>query len=91
MKDRAPPELLTEEEGKSILADAETLWRDLQENNLGGFSGINRPFYILWQFKGVIEKYGNRDVGLTWSKNDLDALASKEPADVDQENSADRV
>jgi hypothetical protein len=71
---RTPPALLTTEEGQELLTDAETLWRDLQQNNLGGFSGANRPFYILWQFRRVIEKYGNRDVGLTWSQDELDAL-----------------
>jgi hypothetical protein len=75
---RERPELFSESERKDILADAEALWRDLQGNNLGGFSGGNRPFYILHAFKTVIEKYGKRDVGLTWSKNDLDAPAAPE-------------
>lgn len=70
---REYPELLTPDEAKEILREAENLWRDLQQNNLGGFSNGNRPFYILHAFKTVIEKYGRRDVGLTWSKNDLDA------------------
>lgn len=56
-----------------MLRDAERLWNDLQKNNLGGYSGGNRPFYILHEFKRMIEKYGNRDVGLTWSKDDLEA------------------
>lgn len=70
---RPYPELLSAEERSAILKDAENLWQDLQQNNLGGFSYGNRPFYILAEFKRVIEKYGNRDVGLTWSKDDLDA------------------
>jgi hypothetical protein len=75
-RERDPyPELLTDEESKAILKDAENLWSDLQGNELGGFSGINRPFYILHFFKGAIEKYGHRDVGLNWSKNDLEAKA----------------
>lgn len=74
MSDGKPyPELLTEDERKSILKEAEQLWSDLQANNLGGYSGGNRPFYILHAFKLAIEKYGHRDVGLSWSKNDLDA------------------
>lgn len=73
--DRPPPELLSTEESKELLTKAEELWRDLEENNLGGFSSINRPFYILWKFKEVIEKFGHRDVGLTWSKIELDALS----------------
>lgn len=71
---RPPPELLSTEESKELLTKAEGLWRDLQENNLGGFSGINRPFYILHAFRSVIEQFGHRDTGLTWSKNDLDAI-----------------
>lgn len=70
---RAYPDLLSEAERKQILADAEWLWKRLEANDIGGFSGINRPFYILHAFKEVIEKYGRRDVGLSWSKNDLDA------------------
>jgi hypothetical protein len=71
---RAPPELLSKDEEAALLAQAEQLWEDLQRNNLGGFSGINRPFYILHEFRRVIEQFGHRDVGLTWSKNDLDAI-----------------
>lgn len=80
---RPYPDLLSEAERKDILSDAEGLWRALEANNLGGFSGHNRPFYILHAFKQVIEKYGKRDVGLTWSKNALDAAApSPEPREV---------
>lgn len=67
------PDLLSEDERKQLLADAEWLWKRLEANDIGGFSGFNRPFYILHAFKEVIEKYGHRDVGLTWSKNALDA------------------
>lgn len=69
---RPLPDLLSDTERKQLLADAEALWRRLEANDLGGFSGINRPFYILHAFKEAIEKYGRRDVGLTWSKNELD-------------------
>ena len=74
MTDRKPPELLSADENRAMLADAEQLWSDLQGNQLGGFSYQNRPFYILHEFRRVIEKYGKRDTGLRWSKNDLDAL-----------------
>lgn len=70
---RPYPELLSAEEQSAILKDAENLWQDLQQNNLGGYSGGNRPFYILGEFKRIIEKYGKRDVGLKWSRDDLDA------------------
>jgi len=69
---RAYPDLMSVDERKSLLAEAENLWRDLHANNLGGFSGVNRPFYILHEFKRVIEKYGRRDVGLTWSNDDIE-------------------
>lgn len=74
---REYPELLNAEERAQILRDAENLWKDLQQNDLGGFSGVNRPFYILHEFKRIIEKYGRRDVGLTWSKNELDAALNE--------------
>lgn len=66
------PELLTNKEKRDLFARAETLWVDLQTDNLGGFSGINRPFYILSAFKEIIEDFGHRDVGLSWSRNDLE-------------------
>jgi len=72
---RTYPELLSSAEQKAVLERAERLWKDLQANNLGGFSGINRPFYIVAEFKSVIEQFGHRDVGLRWSKDDLDAAA----------------
>lgn len=68
---RTYPRLLSEDEKKSLLEKAENLWRALEENNLGGFSGINRPFLILNEFRETIEQYGCRDTGLTWSANDL--------------------
>lgn len=80
------PELLSEDERRAILQDAERLWKDLQSNDLGGYSGVNRPFYILHAFKEIIEKYGRRDVGLTWSKNALDAHPSQpQPNDAGED------
>ena len=75
---RPYPELLSETEQSEILARAEQLWADLQANNLGGYSDGNRPFYILNEFRRIIEGYGHRDTGLQWSKNDLDAHPDKE-------------
>lgn len=77
--ERPYPELLSAEEQQAMLARAEQLWSALQANNLGGFSGINRPFYILHEFRRVIEEFGHRNTGLQWSKNDLDG-ARHEPA-----------
>jgi hypothetical protein len=57
----------------ALLDRAEALWSDLQANNLGGYSGCNRPFYILNEFKRVIEEFGGRDVGLHWTTDHLDA------------------
>lgn len=65
-------QLLTDAEAKSLQELAEAAWGDLQKNKLGGYSGINRPFYLVWMFKTVIERYGRRDVGLQHSKNALD-------------------
>jgi hypothetical protein len=70
---RPYPELLDRDEQHALLQRAEQLWSDLQRNDLGGYSGINRPFYILNEFKRVIEEFGHRDVGLHWSKDQLDA------------------
>lgn len=78
MTDLRPyPDLLSPEEAKALLTEAETLWADLQADNLGGYSGINRPFWILTRFKAVIEEFGRRDVGQTWSKDALDAHPDK--------------
>ena len=77
MDTRPYPELLSDAEQKTLLARAEQLWRELQADNLGGFSGINRPFWIAAEFKSVIEEFGHRDVGLQWSKNDLDAAKER--------------
>lgn len=73
---RPYPDKLSQEEKKSILSEAEELWSALEGNELGGFSNRNRPFYIVYAFKQAIEKYGRRDVGLTWSKNQLDDARS---------------
>ena len=70
---RPYPELLSKDESKALLTFAEQLWSDLQENNLGGYGGINRPFWILSQFKDVIERFGHRDVRQTWSMDELRA------------------
>lgn len=70
---RPYPELPSDEESKELLLRAERLWDDLQGNNIGGFSGINRPFFIFHELRRAIEDFGRRDLGLSWSKNDLDA------------------
>lgn len=82
--ERPYPNLLSREEAHELLTYAECLWHDLQGNNLGGFSGINRPFYILHEFERVIEKFGRRDVGLHWSQDQLDATAPKARLDAEQ-------
>lgn len=73
MGGRPYPELLSKEESKRLLTIAENLFDDLMQNQLGGFSGINRPFWILSHFKQVIEEFGHRDVGRHWSKDALEA------------------
>lgn len=77
MADRPPPDLLSPEEAATLQKRAEKLWADLQKNQLGGYSGINRPFYILHEFRDIIERFGGRDVGLHWSKDQLDRLYPK--------------
>lgn len=49
----AAPGETTERAHPTLLQRAEQLWKDLQEDNLGGFSGINRPFWIVQAFKEV--------------------------------------
>lgn len=78
MANRPYPELLSDEEKSALLTKAENLWGALEENKLGGFSGINRPFLIFAEFKAVIEEYGRREVGLTWSYNDLAKSRAKD-------------
>ena len=68
---RPYPKKLKQEEQNALLEKAEHLLSELLENNIGGFSGVNRPYFILNSFKEVIEEYGARDVGLNWSHNDL--------------------
>lgn len=77
MADRAPPELLDAHEQRELLTMAENLWCDLQANNIGGFSDGNRPFYIVHEFKRVIEKFSARDVGLNWTYNQLMEIGLK--------------
>lgn len=74
MTDSRPlPDLLSSDERNALKAQAEQVWRDLQENNLGGFSYGNRPFWLMHQFELVIEKYGRRDIGLCWSPLQINA------------------
>lgn len=64
---------LTKEEKEDLLKHAENLWHSLQKkNDLGGYSGINRPFWIVSVFREIIEEFGNRDTGYTWSQDDLE-------------------
>lgn len=70
---RPYPKLLDKEESKRLLTISENLFDDLMQNNLGGYSGVNRPFWILYHFKQVIEEFGHRDVGQNWSLNALEA------------------
>lgn len=76
-------DLLSAEENKALLKRAEVLWRQLQENELGGYSGINRPFYILNSFRAAIEDFGKRNTGYRHSKNEIDAhlaaVSSEDP------------
>lgn len=55
--DSTPPAVTNDPDERSrtreLLSLAERLWRDLENNNLGGYSGINRPFYILSALKDV--------------------------------------
>lgn len=82
---RTYPELLTEDEKQTLLQKSVDLWNALEENKLGGFSSINRPYFIMHEFKEVIEKYGKRDVGLTWSSIDLQK-ARKNNTDIEGGN-----
>lgn len=60
-----PVEPLTSEETTQLREFAEGVWQALVANDLGGFSGINRPFYLVWKFREAIERFGRRDTGLT--------------------------
>jgi hypothetical protein len=66
-------DLLSPEEKKALLTKAENLWRDLERNELGGYSYGNRPFYILEAFRSAIEDFGKRNTGYRHSKNEIDA------------------
>jgi hypothetical protein len=74
---RPYPELLTDEEQRQIVEMAEQLWADLQSNNLGGYSGINRPFYIANELRRAVEQFGHRDTGLHWTRDQLNAASNK--------------
>lgn len=71
MSDKPTIELLTKEERQSLQDLAEYVWERLDGNSLGGYSGINRPFYIKWMFEEVIEKYGRRNIGLSLTGEQL--------------------
>ena len=85
------PALLIEAEKKSLQKFAEDVWADLQTIELGGYSGINRPFWLAWKFTEVIEKYGYRDVGLHHSKNALDEAYQRGKNEATQPPSASPV
>jgi hypothetical protein len=74
---RKPPELLTTDESKELLKHAEQLLKDLLENRLGGFSDGNRPFWIMYEFRTIIEKFGHRDTGMHWTGDQIAALAKE--------------
>ena len=65
---------LTLDEQKELLRFSEAVWKDLSDNNLGGYSGINRPFYLCWMFREVIEKYRNRNLGSNLTREQLEKL-----------------
>lgn len=65
-------DLLSADEKKALLKKAETLWKALQTNELGGFSDQNRPFYIFNIFQEIIEDFGHRNTGYRHSQNDVD-------------------
>lgn len=72
-------DLLTTAEEKALLSMAEDVWGRLTANDIGGYSGINRPFYIKWMFKEVIEKYGHRNIGLNLTGEELKKLSAPQP------------
>lgn len=75
-------DLLSSQEGAALFKYAEETWSDLKNDDLGGFSGGNRPFWLLHAFKQVIETFGRRDVGLHHTQNELEAIgafAAKKP------------
>ena len=76
ISERPYPDVLSDIEAKKLLSRSEDLWNRLEQNDIGGYSGINRPFYILHEFRVVIEEFSRRDTGLNWSKNQLDAAAA---------------
>lgn len=65
-------ELLTPTEKRELQRLAEQLWSHLQANQLGGYSDGNRPLFILGRFREMIEKFGHRDTGWTWTQAQID-------------------
>jgi len=65
------PKILTQQESDWLMKISENLVKDILEDNLGGYSGINRPFHVKHMIEVAIEKIGNRDVGLKCSYNEL--------------------
>jgi hypothetical protein len=57
-------ERLTEEELAALNSYSEVLWYELRDNHLGGYSGVNRPFYLAWKIREAIERFGHRNTGL---------------------------
>lgn len=75
---RSVPELLTKEENEWLLKFSENLVKDIIDNDLGGYSGVNRPFHVKFMMEMAIEKLGHRDTGLNWSYNQLKEIGLKE-------------
>lgn len=75
---REKPNLLTEEEKKWLLNLSECLVKDILEDKLGGYSGVNRPYHAFHMFKVAIERLGKRDVGLQWTYNQLKEIGLKD-------------
>ena len=63
------------EERRQLLQRAERLWQELQDNELGGYSGINRPFYICEVFKEIAAAERARILALLRGPTTLEAIA----------------
>jgi len=72
------PELITREEHDWLLKLSEHLVKDILEDKLGGYSGINRPFHAFHVIRVAIEKLGHRDTGLQWSYDQLKEIGLKD-------------